>query len=71
MQTKIAGYGEPLGRRVSIDPIGTGVVAVSFIGQLQSADTLHEPSWNDVPNATNSPYTMPAPSRSKFYRAAE
>ena len=71
MQEKIAGYGEPLGRRVSIDPAGTGVVAISFIGQLQSADTLHEPAWNNVSDATNSPYTMPAPSRSKFYRAAE
>jgi hypothetical protein len=39
MQTKIAGYGGPLGHNVAIDRIGTGVV-INFLGELQSADTL-------------------------------
>jgi len=70
MQAKIAGYGEPLGHRLSIDCDGAGV-EVGFLGQLQSKDALLEPSWNDVQDATNSPYAVPAPSGTKFYRACE
>ena len=67
MQAKIAGYGAPLGHRVAIDRIGTGV-SVNFLGTLQSADTLPGP-WADVTNT--SPYAVSAPSDAKFYRAAE
>ena len=70
MQAKIAGYGGPLGHRVSIDRDGAGV-EVGFLGQLQSKDALVEPSWNEVQGATNSPYAVPAPSGTKFYRACE
>jgi hypothetical protein len=56
MQTKIAGYGGPLGHNVAIDRIGTGVV-INFLGELRSADTLSE-SWNDVTNI--SPYSVSA-----------
>jgi hypothetical protein len=68
MQTKIAGYGGPLGHRVSIDHDGTGAV-ISFMGKLQSTDAILGP-WNDVSGATNQ-YTVPAQSGTKFYRAAE
>ena len=67
MQTKIAGYGGPLGHHVSIDRDGTGVV-INFLGELQSADTLLGP-WTDVTNT--SPYTVSATNAAKFYRAAE
>ena len=67
MQTKIAGYGGPLGHNVAIDSIGTGVV-INFLGELQSADTLSGP-WNDVTNT--SPYAVSAANGTKFYRAAE
>jgi hypothetical protein len=67
MQTVIAGYGEPLGHHVAIDGNETGAV-INFLGELQSADNILGP-WNDVTNA--SPYTAPASSGVKFYRAAE
>jgi len=67
MQTVIAGYGEPLGHHVAIDGNETGAV-INFLGELQSADNILGP-WNDVTNA--SPYTAPASSGAKFYRAAE
>jgi hypothetical protein len=67
MQTKIAGYGAPLGHRVSTDRNGTGVV-INFIGKLQSADTILGP-WTNVTNT--SPYTVTATNSAKFYRAAE
>jgi hypothetical protein len=67
MQAKIAGYGGPLGHNVAIDCIGTGV-AVNFLGELQSADTLSGP-WNDVTNA--SPYAVSAATGTIFYRAVE
>jgi hypothetical protein len=65
--TQIAGYGGPLGHRVSIDRNGTGVV-INFIGKLQSADTILGP-WTNVTNT--SPYTVTATNSAKFYRAAE
>jgi metallophosphoesterase (TIGR03768 family) len=67
MQAKIAGYGGPLGHNVAIDYDGTGV-AVNFLGELQSADTLSGP-WNDVTNA--SPYAVSAATGTIFYRAVE
>src|ERR1035437_8967116 len=67
MQTKIAGYGGPLGHRVSIDSDGTGVT-INFLGELRSADTLLGP-WSDVTNT--SPYTVSATNGAKFYRAYE
>jgi hypothetical protein len=65
--TQIAGYGGPLGHRVSIDRNGTGVV-INFIGKLQSADTILGP-WTNVTNT--SPYTASATNVAKFCRAAE
>jgi hypothetical protein len=67
MQAKIAGYGGPLGHRVSIDRIGTGV-AINFLGELQFADNLLGP-WNDVTNT--SPYSVSATNTASFYRAVE
>src|SRR5450759_2226251 len=67
MQTKIAGYGGPLGHNVAIDRIGTGV-AINFLGELQSADTVPGP-WSDVTDT--SPYAVSATNGAKFYRACE
>ena len=67
MQTKIAGYGGPLGHNVAIDRTETGVV-INFLGELQSADTLLGP-WNNVANI--SPCAVSAATAAKFYRAVE
>ena len=67
MQTKIAGYGGPLGHNVAIDRVGSGML-INFLGELQSADTVLGP-WRDV--ADTSPYTVPAGNAAKFYRAVE
>jgi len=67
MQEKIAGYGGPLGHHVAIDRIGTGV-AINFLGELQSADTVLGP-WSDVTNT--SPYAVSATNGAKFYHAYE
>jgi hypothetical protein len=67
MREKIANCGEPLGHKVAIDRDGTGVV-ISFLGELQSADTPVGP-WTDVANI--SPYAVSAASATKFYRATE
>jgi hypothetical protein len=67
MQAKIAGYGGPLGHHVAIDRIGTGV-AINFLGELQSADTVLGP-WSDVTDT--SPYAVSAANAAKFYRAVE
>jgi hypothetical protein len=67
MQAVIAGYGGPLGHKVAIDRIGTGVV-INFLGELQSADTPLGP-WSDVTDT--SPYEASASSSVKFYRAYE
>ena len=67
MQAKIAGYGGLLGHNVAIDRIGTGVV-ISFLGKLQSADTVRGP-WSDVTDT--SPYAVSATNTAKFYRAVE
>ena len=67
MREKIANCGEPLGHKVAIDCIGTGVV-INFLGELQSADTIIGP-WTDVTNS--SPYSVSAANAAKFYRAAE
>jgi hypothetical protein len=67
MQTKIAGYGGPLGHNVAIDHVGSGML-INFLGELQSADTVLGP-WRDV--ADTSPYTVPAGNAAKFYRAVE
>jgi hypothetical protein len=67
MQTVIAGYGGPLAHHIAIDGSQTGAV-INFLGKVQSADNLVGP-WNDV--TTVSPFTVPAVSTAKFYRAAE
>jgi hypothetical protein len=67
MQTKIAGYGGPLGYSVAIDQIGTGA-AINFLGELQSADSIPG-LWTNVANI--SPYAVSATNTAKFYRAAE
>lgn len=67
MREKIASCGEPLGHKVAIDRVGTGVV-INFLGELQCADTPAGP-WTDVANI--SPYAVPAANRAKFYRAVE
>ena len=67
MQTKIAGYGGPLGHNVAIDRVGSEVV-INFLGELQSADTPFGP-WSNVAHAA--PYTVPAVNAAKFYRAIE
>jgi metallophosphoesterase (TIGR03768 family) len=67
MQAKIAGYGGPLGHNVAIDRIGTGV-AINFLGELQSADTVLGP-WSDVTDT--SPYAVSATNGAMFYRACE
>jgi metallophosphoesterase (TIGR03768 family) len=67
MQTKIANYGGPLGHRVAVDRIGAGV-AINFLGELQSADTVLGP-WSDVTDT--SPYAVSATNGEKFYRACE
>jgi len=69
MQAKIAGYGGPLGHCVAINRSRTGM-AVGFLGNLESADTCFGP-WNNVPSATNSPYTVSAPDHTTLYRAHE
>ncbi len=68
MQAKLAGCGEPQWRRVSIDSAAAGP-EVGFLGRLQSADSLAAPSWADVPDATNSPHRVSAPSSAQFFRA--
>jgi metallophosphoesterase (TIGR03768 family) len=67
MQAKIANCGGPLGHNVAIDCNATGV-AISFLGELQSADNILGP-WNDVANT--SPYTVSATNAASFYRATE
>jgi len=67
MQSKIAGYGGPLGHNVAIDLVGSRMV-INFLGELQSADTVLGP-WRDVTDT--SPYEVPAGNAAKFYRAAE
>ena len=67
MQAKIAGYGGPLGHNVAIGHVGTGV-AINFLGELQSADTVLGP-WSDITDT--SPYAVSAANASKFYRACE
>ncbi|MCC6821064.1 MAG: metallophosphoesterase [Verrucomicrobia subdivision 3 bacterium] len=67
MRTKIAGCGEPLGHKLAIDRVDTGVV-INFLGELQSADTLAGP-WNDV--TCVSPYLISAADAAKFYRSSE
>jgi len=67
LQAKIANYGTPLGHQVAIDSYGTEVM-ISFLGELQAADTLSGP-WNNVTNA--SPYAVSATNAASFYRAVE
>jgi len=67
MQTKIAGYGGPLGHQVAIDRTADSVT-INFLGELQSAETLNGP-WNDVTKL--SPYSVAAAAAAKFYRASE
>ncbi len=67
MQAKIAGYRGPLGHKVAIDRIASGVV-INFLGELQSANTPLGP-WSNV--ADTAPYTVPAANAAKFYRAME
>lgn len=67
MREKIAHCGEPVGHKVAIDPDGTGV-AISFLGQLQSADTLLGP-WTMV--TETSPYATSGTNSPKYYRALE
>jgi hypothetical protein len=67
MQTKIAGFGGPLGHCVAIDRVGDDVM-LSFLGELQSADSPLGP-WSDLTGV--SPYHVPARMPVKFYRAVE
>jgi hypothetical protein len=67
MQVVIAGNGGPLGHKVAIDSTDTGV-AINFLGELQSADSLLGP-WSDIANI--SPFTVSAENAAKFYRAVE
>jgi metallophosphoesterase (TIGR03768 family) len=69
MQAKLAGCGETQWRRVSVDS-GAGGLEVSFLGRLQSADSLSAPSWAEIPEATNSPYRIEVPRTQQFFRAA-
>lgn len=69
MQTKIAGYGTPLGYQTHIDRTEARL-EVGFLGSLQYADALTGP-WNDVPTATTSPCPMSASSGHGFYRAVK
>jgi hypothetical protein len=72
MQTVIAGLGEPLGHRITIYQDQTDAdMNIGFLGQLQCTDSLPAPSWNEVSDASNSPYTVSSPSGAKFYRALE
>ncbi len=67
MQAKIANYGSPLGYNVAVDR-NENSLAVNFLGELQSADTLSGP-WTNV--ASTSPFMVPATNVSKFYRASQ
>jgi metallophosphoesterase (TIGR03768 family) len=67
MQIKIAKLGEPLGHRVAMDHTDDGV-AINFLGELQSAQTLTGP-WVNVTDT--SPYAIPATASAKFYRPVE
>lgn len=70
MQTRIAGISGSLAHRVAIDLAETGV-AVSFLGRLKSSDTLADTPWNDVQDATNSPFTVSAANCQEFYQSVE
>jgi len=68
MQAKLAGCGETQWRRVSVDS-GTDGPEVSFLGRLESTDSLSVPSWAEIPDATNSPYRVEAPRSQQFFRS--
>jgi metallophosphoesterase (TIGR03768 family) len=68
MQARIANYGQPLGRRMTIARDGTQA-RLTFAGILQSANALPGP-WKEVTGA-RSPYTVPASAGAKFFRAVE
>ncbi len=68
MQAKIAGYGGPLGRFVTIDRYEAGAV-ITFLGKLLSADAITGP-WTEVVGVTNQ-YVVTAAGDGKFYRAIE
>ena len=70
MQHKLAGCGEMQWRRVSIDS-GAAGPEVSFLGRLQSTDSLTTPSWAEIPDATNSPLRVSAPASPHFFRSVE
>ena len=71
MQSKISGYGRPLGHCVAINGSSPGGPAVSFLGRLETKHDLHGLTWDAVPGATNSPYPVAAISSQRFYRAVE
>ena len=70
MQAKVAGFGETQWRRVAIDSGAVGL-EVSFLGRLQSVDSLASPSWAEIPDATNSPYRVSGQTSTRFFRAVE
>ena len=67
MQTAIAGYGGPLGHRLTADRAGT-TVTINFLGKLQSAESVLGP-WSDV--TTTSPFSVSPTNLAKVYRAVE
>jgi hypothetical protein len=67
MQTSITRYGGPLGHQVALDRTANGVV-ISFLGQLQCADSPSGP-WSYVTDAA--PYAVSVANAAKFYRAVE
>ena len=48
---------------------GTDGPEVSFLGRLESTDSLSVPSWAEIPDATNSPYRVEAPRSQQFFRS--
>ena len=67
MQAKIAQYGSPLGHRLAVQR-NADQVTFSFLGELQSADSLLGP-WSDVTNS--SPCSLSNVGAAKFFRAVE
>ncbi len=69
MQTKIAGYGEPLGHRVAIAQAGSDT-EIRFLGNLRSTSNITTSGpWDDV--AQDSPYTATETNRAAFYKSLE
>lgn len=68
MQARIAGYNAAPGRRLAIESGGNGLM-ISFLGQLQFADSLLGP-WTPIQDAA-SPYPVADNKTARFYRTVE